>query len=349
MSAPESTSFTSTQDEIQYLLARLGALTSGAPASGNPSANLCPTLRDYYGKVCEAITSNAAKTYDTYWQQLVRALGDRRLNEVRTSDLQVVANAAKRNALVRRNSGGGEGAQENCVGAMRAFFALAVGDHHMKENPAAAVKKPGRRRNNRRALTEPQLLDLYRITAAGGNDPHLDLLLVRFHLETGARRGGALALTLADLDQVNQCVQLHEKGGTSVWQPVSRTLLDALTAHARIRGAVAAQDQVLRYLPTRTSPVGTPLTRRRYNTLADRWQASMTDPSLRGLSIHWLRHTAITNVERLAGFAVARAFARHEDGAETTTTYIKGNLSEVARAVALMTNEAHPLAPSEKP
>lgn len=213
------------------------------------------------------------------------------------------------------------------------------------ENPALAVRKPRRRDSNRHGLADGQLQALYAVTAGGGNDPHLDLLLVRFHLETGARRGGAVALRLRDLDLTNQRLLLREKGDTQRWQPVSRTLLLALRAHAEVRGAVQPEDPVLRYLPTAGRTVGAPLTRRRYNTLADRWQRDLPDPALRGVSVHWLRHTAITSIERLAGFAVARAFAGHGVGREVTTSYIKADVAEVAAAVARLTGEPHPLAP----
>ena len=62
-----------------------------------------------------------------------------------------------------------------------------------------------------------------------------------------------------------------------------------------------------------------------------------------GVSPHWLRHTAIATVERIAGFGVARAFAGHTSQAETTTTYITASPEEIARAVSALTGEAHPL------
>ncbi|WP_332874700.1 site-specific integrase [Lentzea terrae] len=43
----------------------------------------------------------------------------------------------------------------------------------------------------------------------------LDSLIVRFHTETAARRGGALALRPKDLDEEQCLVYLREKGETS--------------------------------------------------------------------------------------------------------------------------------------
>ncbi len=53
-----------------------------------------------------------------------------------------------------------------------------------------------------------ELIDAIRTTS---NDPALDLLLVRFHLETGARRQGALDLTRHDLDPTRSTVWLREE------------------------------------------------------------------------------------------------------------------------------------------
>jgi integrase len=56
-----------------------------------------------------------------------------------------------------------------------------------------------------------------------------------------------------------------------------------------------------------------------------------------------LRHTAITAVERHAGYAVAQAFAGH-CAASVTGTYTRARIAEVAAAVAALTGEPHPLA-----
>jgi integrase len=50
-------------------------------------------------------------------------------------------------------------------------------------------------------------------------DPDLNLLLVRFHLESGARRDGALALRVRDLDPRRGTMWLREKFGSEREQP----------------------------------------------------------------------------------------------------------------------------------
>ena len=63
------------------------------------------------------------------------------------------------------------------------------------------------------------------------------------------------------------------------------------------------------------------------------------------------RHTILTWVERRFGFAVAQAYAGHQDAARraramsATGTYVRAGLPEVATALAVLTGETHPLAP----
>lgn len=155
--------------------------------------------------------------------------------------------------------------------------------------------------------------------AAGGTTRCRTLCCFGF---TPRRVRVVVALTLADLDTTNSQVALHEKGGTLRWQPVSPTLLAALRQYASARGAQNPSDQVFRYLVRKGDTVGAPLTRHRYNTLANRWQKALPWAAQYAVSPHWLRHTTVTAAERLSGsFGVASAFAGHAvpDDAPTTS------------------------------
>jgi integrase/recombinase XerC len=55
-------------------------------------------------------------------------------------------------------------------------------------NPAAALDKPRRIESRRRALDDAELAEPVDAVRTTSHDPDLDLLLVRFHLESGARR-----------------------------------------------------------------------------------------------------------------------------------------------------------------
>ena len=54
-----------------------------------------------------------------------------------------------------------------------------------------------------------------------------------------------------------------------------------------------------------------------------------------GVSAHWIRHTTITDIERIAGVRVAAAYAGHSDGNfGVTGTYTKASPDELQLAHA---------------
>jgi integrase/recombinase XerC len=339
MQAPTSRKVATLLAMAEELGVSVEELAAAAANTGSPSQ---VTVANFLPAVDAATSEGARLTYRPYWRRLVTAMGDRHLAAIRTSELRSFVLATKEHAKKRANSRHGVSAQENCVGALRAFFRLALEDGYITRNPMEGIDKPSRLPSRRRFFTDVEVAEIYEVTANGGDDPVLDTLLLRFHLETGARRGGALGLRLRDLDHGRQCLRLREKNQTERWQPVSRTLLDALAQHAACRGARDPEDQVFRRLPRRDATVGVPITRRRYNTLVARWGRSIPWVRELGVSIHWCRHHATSCVERIAGFAVARAFAGHREGREVTLTYTSASFQEVCRAVAIYTGEPHP-------
>ena len=92
----------------------------------------------------------------------------------------------------------------------------------------------------------------------------------------------------------------------------------ALGNHAHHRGAVLPADALLRYRD------GRPLTSRRYDHLWRRVGEHLPWVAAQGVSIHWLRHTTLTWVERHFGYGTARAYAGYTDTTgPATATYIK--------------------------
>lgn len=230
---------------------------------------------------------------------------------------------------------------EHQVSALRCLYRYAVADGLISEakNPAARVAKPRRVRSTRRAIPDARLAEIIHIAATTGNDPELDCLVLRLHTETACRRGGALALHPCDLDADQSLVLLHEKGGTTRWQPVSPSLMRHLLMHAETRDAEPT-GQLLRYRS------GQPITARRYDHLWSRIGRYLPWVAKQQITTHWLRHTTLTWVERRYGYAVARAYAGHTDdgNAGSTATYIRADIHEVATALAALTGEPHPLA-----
>jgi site-specific recombinase XerD len=124
---------------------------------------------------------------------------------------------------------------------MRAEFTRAHKSGLVGTNPALLIEKPRRLPNRRRALTQAELNELWAATAATMQDPALDLLLLRSHLEPGARRTGAINLRLKDLDHTRQTIWLREKCGAEREQPVSRSLLQAVASLATERGSTRSE------------------------------------------------------------------------------------------------------------
>lgn len=295
-----------------------------------------PTVAEYTPKVRAASRAGSLRTYGAYWAKFEAEFGTRRLDEFTVTDLRAFIEKVRLGSLRRRGSIDGAGAAENAIGALRRLFTCAMDDGYVLANPALKIPKPARHPSRRRALSDEELTALAQATQTRSKDPGLDLLLMRFHLEAGARRGGALALTGADLDRTHARVRLHEKGGTAWWQPVSPTLIAALVAHAEARGTLAA-DQPVFYLSS-----GTPLPSRHYDTLYRYWRRECPWADTNLVSAHWLRHTTATKIERKYGRAVAHRFLRHSGG-DVTDGYVKATEGDLARAVQWLTGETHPL------
>jgi integrase/recombinase XerC len=341
MTAPRDTPTAGEVEAARLLLARMG-VTPEQLLHGAVRPSTIPTFSEYVDRVSEVVTSGTRRVYGTYWRRVVEAWGDRRLDEPTPLEIKQLAEQTRERVVVRRGSRGGRTAAEHLISALRCVYRHAVADGLVAErdNPATRVAKPRRLASNRRALQDAQLAQIIEVAGRTGNDPELDLLLLRLHIETACRRGGALALRPCDLDAEQCLIRLREKGDTVRWQPVTPTLMRGLLGHVAEHGSGDANDQLLRY---RT---GRPITSRRYDYLWSRLGRYLPWVATQGLSMHWLRHTTLTWVERHFSYGVARAYAGHSgrSDAGTTSTYVRADVYEVAEALTALTGDHHPLA-----
>ena len=223
-------------EAARVLLEKLGV----SPADLLRAGSDVPVFGDYVPRVASAVSDGTRRVYVSYWNRIVEAWGTRALTSVTALEISQLSEQVKAGAVKRRNGRGGQGAAEHLIAAVRCLYRHAVADGILTEaeNPAARVPKPRRRRSTRRALPDDRLEELFKVAGSTGDDPTLDVLILRLHMETACRRGGALGLVAEDLD-VEQClVRLREKGGTVRWQPVSPTLMSHLVAHAESRGGL---------------------------------------------------------------------------------------------------------------
>lgn len=332
-------------EAVRVLMARLNLDPADLTAhTGHSSA---PAFAEYVPLVAASVSAGTRRTYGPYWRQLVDHWPERPLTEPSSTEIRLLAEHVQAQALTRRNSRGGRSAAEHFIATLRRLYDQAEADGLLSEaaNPARRVPKPTRLPSTRRALSERHLSEINHIAATTGNDPALDSLLLRFHTETACRRGGALTLRPRDLDSELCVVTLTEKGGTRRTQPISRSLMDHLRTHIHHRQNTDPDATVFRYRN------GRPITSRRYDYLWSRIGDHLPWVAAQQVSIHWIRHTTLTWVERHFGFAVTRAYAGHlPRGHEpsATTTYIRAEIEEVATAVSALTGETHPLAPENE-
>lgn len=315
---------------------RLGLDPRDLIAAGGALDDRVPTLAAFIDTIAPTFTPATAATYRPYWRLTTTHLGDRHLHDVDLEDLAAVVDAAVQRAQRARPGSTGRSSKETCVAALRALFARATAAGLVTANPAAALAKPRRARSRRRALDDHELAELISAVRTTSRDPDLDLLLVRFHLESGARRQGALDLRGRDLDQRRATVWLREKGDTEREQPVSPSLVTQLARHVAARCRATPDDTVFR------TADGRPMSARRYDTIFGRARAALDWSERTPVSAHVLRHTAITAVGRLAGYPVAQAFAGHAPPS-VTGRYLHASIAEIAAAIAALTGEAHPL------
>lgn len=337
MGAPNTAATTSdTIAAARLLLTQMGLSPADLVA---PTTNV-PTFAEIVPAVRATLEAGTRRTYGTHLNRLELHWGDRRLDQVTKPDLEAMAHTIRSTARTNRASRGGISAVEHFISTVRCVYRHAEdrGWIRPSNNPARQLTFPARRKSNRYAIPADQLTEICHIAGTTGNDPELDSLLLRLHLETACRRSGALALRPHDLDPSQCLIYLREKDGTDRWQPVSPTLMNHLINHGRERHSPQSE-QLLRYRN------GKPITHRRYDHLWHRLGQELPWVATQGITTHWLRHTTLTWVERTFSYAVAREYAGHSGKTGgTTATYVKANLQEVAAALSVLTAEAHPLA-----
>ena len=225
-------------DAALLLLSRMG-ITPADLLGGAASRPPAPTFAEYIPVVSRAVPEASRRAYGTYWNKVIDTWGSRRLDEPTPSEINQLGEHVRGTAVLRRNGRGGNSAVENLITALRCLYRHAVADGLIDErnNPAAKVAKPRRRSSTRHAVADTRIAEINQVAATTGNDPTLDTLILRLHIETACRRGGALALRPVDLDPDQCLILLREKGDSFRWQPVSPTLTAYLLDHARDRGA----------------------------------------------------------------------------------------------------------------
>ena len=308
--------------EIRTQLAELKGLLP-------PARTDTPTFEAFIPAALAACSEASRAVYEPQLAWAAAALGGRRVDAV--SGQELAALCKQREVQARKNPRARHGrcAAEHLVGALRLFFGQVVLAGHLQVSPAAGLRRPRRPRGQRRDLEAEELAELFAAAVSTSDDPELDELILATARETAARREGVLGIELGDLDRRRAAIHLREKFRDERDAPASIELLDALAAHAAARGARLPSDRVLRYAD------GHPVTSRRLDGLFARVRAELAWADRLGVSLHWLRHTTLSDVERVAGPRVARAYAGHAPG-EVTDRYTHVSFQDLSEAHRLI-------------
>jgi integrase len=171
-----------------------------AAATNDPSVHEGgPTVAQYIARIEAQFKESTWATYATHWRLLAERHGERLLAELDADDLLERVKEAGQRAMRRCPGCTGRSAEENCVAGLRALYRRAAKARLIAFDPAAELEQPRRHPSRRRALCAAELEELWEAIGVVSRDPELDMLLVRFHLESGARRAGAIGLCLGDL------------------------------------------------------------------------------------------------------------------------------------------------------
>jgi integrase/recombinase XerC len=182
-----------TIEAARLLLEKMGVNLADLLATP-PERSGVPLFEDYIPKVSDAVSDGARRVYAPYWNRVLQAWPRRRITEPTPSEISQLAEQVKATAVKRRNARGGRGAAEHLIAALRCLYNYAIADGILTEaeNPAARVPKPRRLRSARMALPDHRLDELSQVAASTGNDPALDSLLLRLHMETACFSSGQI-------------------------------------------------------------------------------------------------------------------------------------------------------------
>ena len=273
-------------------------------ALGPDAARKVPTHREFVAHAEAACTPGSLRTYRTTFRRLVAAYGEEPVDAVSPTQLRTLALRVRHDAAAQ-GGGTGVGAEEGFIRGARRFYALVKANGHRSTNPAEEVPYSRRSARVRRALAGAELEQVYETVRSTSHDPALDLLLLDFHRDTACRQGGATALRIRDLNLQRGSVLLREKGSTERESPCARDIIIRITARWQDRTPDPDDDAAFRYVD------GSPLTRRRYNTLFGKVHRQLPWAKRLGVSSHWLRHSTLTDVANATNARIASAYAGH--------------------------------------
>lgn len=197
----------------------------------------------------------------------------------------------------------------------------------LPDDPTSRLRPSQNNQFARRVLTSEEMDAVWKADQSFG-ESDLATLVLNFVRETNARRQSVIDLRLMDICWNESCVWLQTKGHRQHQQVISANLMGNIAFRALERrwNGMEGGDA---YRPT---PWGDKFGMRAFHhddgsPLTDRWFDSLfahigglvqLDDGKR-FTLHYLRHTTIAQVERIAGYIPAQQFAGHRAGGSGET------------------------------
>ena len=72
-----------------------------------------PTFAEYIPVVSAAVSAGTRRAYGSYWNRVIEHWGDRRLDELSSSEIRQLMTYIKTHVVARRNARGGRSAEEH--------------------------------------------------------------------------------------------------------------------------------------------------------------------------------------------------------------------------------------------
>jgi integrase/recombinase XerD len=300
----------------------------GRPAL--PKPNLHPSI-DAFLDMLTAERGAALNTRHAYWRDLadvslfLRKERNSDIDKCSTEDLKAYLHQLANKIHVK-------GQNQNQIAvrtvarrlsALRQFYRYFVSENGRKDDPTNTIESPKQTRTLPKTLTEPQVENLIKTAARGGDEDSLRLVcLLELLYATGLRVSELVGLPMAAIGAGRQFLMISGKGGRERMVPLSESAQKALKQYTDVRAEYLAGEDKGRQgqwlFPSRTSDSGH-LTRQRFaQLLKDLAHDAGMPPNT--VSPHILRHAFATHL--LANGADLRSVQKMLGHADIATTQI---------------------------
>ncbi len=228
------------------------------------------------------------------------------------------------------------------LSALRQFYRYFVSENGRKEDPTTNIESPKQTRTLPKTLSEPEVAQLIKTAARGGDEDAMRLVcLMELLYATGLRVSELVGLPISAIGPGRQFLMVSGKGGRERMVPLTESAQKALKNYMDVRMEYVSGDdkgrQAQWLYPSRTSDSGH-LTRQRFAQLL-KDLAHDAGMEMTKVSPHILRHAFATHL--LSNGADLRSVQKMLGHADIATTQIYTHM--LADKLKKTVDEKHPM------